>query len=139
LELTASPADESRWMPELRTAIRDRFPDGHYHGSIFASETQGDFLVWALPAEWPVLMFTHAHVFTFDYWEACRDVKAGNPGWREFLAAHRANLVIVETESHPELTAALRAEAEWQVVHDGPERPASDKALVIVAVRRTPK
>jgi hypothetical protein len=96
LELTAKPDDEGRWMPELRAALGDRFPDGTYHGAIFASETQGDFLIWALPADMPVMMFTHAHVFTFDYWEACRDVKSANPGWDKFLVDHRANLIIVE-------------------------------------------
>jgi hypothetical protein len=138
LELKADPGDEGRWMPELRAAIRDQFPDGHYQGAIFASETQGDFLIWALPADLPVLMFTHAHVFGPTYWEACRDVKAGNPGWREFLAGHRANLIIVEPTSHEELADELRKDPEWRVVHDGPESPRSDKARVIVAVRKKP-
>src|SRR5205823_3905522 len=33
LELTAAPADEGRWMPPLRSSLRDHFPDGRYHGS----------------------------------------------------------------------------------------------------------
>jgi hypothetical protein len=131
LELKAKPGDEGRWMPELRSALREHFPDGRYRGAIFASETQGDFLIWALPPEWPVMMFTHAHVFGFDYWEKCRDVKAGNPGWRVFLAAHHANLIVVEPETHSELADELRTDPDWLVVHD-------DQAHAIVAVRKKP-
>ena len=120
-------------MPELRSALREHYPDGRYRGAIFSSETQGDFLIWALPADLPVLMFTHAHVFGPEHWEACRDVKAGNPGWREFLARHRANLIVVEPDTHGELADQLRKDPEWVVVHDGPESPASGKARVIVA------
>jgi hypothetical protein len=138
LELTAGPADEGRWMPPLRTALREHFPGGRYRGSIFSSETQGDFLIWSLPADMPVLMFTHAHVFGPDHWEACRHVKAANPGWHEFLAGHRANLVVVETDTHAELADALRHDPEWAVVHDGPSSPTSERGAVIVAVRKKP-
>ena len=138
LELTAEPTDEGRWMPELRAAVREHYPDGRYRGPIFASETQGDFLIWALPADLPVLMYTHAHVFGPDHWEACRDVKGAIPGWREFLARHRANLIVVEPESHEELAEELRKDPEWRVVHDGPESPRNDRARVIVAVRKKP-
>jgi hypothetical protein len=138
LELTADPSDEGRWTPELRSALRDHFPDGRYQGAIFSSETQGDFLVWALPADLPVLMFTHAHVFGPEHWEACRDVKGGIPGWREFLARHRANLIVVEPDSHEELSAELRKDPEWVIVHDGPESPVNAKATVIVALRKKP-
>ena len=125
-------------MPGLRTALREHYPDGQYRGAIFSSETQGDFLIWALPADLPVMMYTHAHVFGPDHWEACRDVKAANPGWREFLARHHANLIVVEPSSHEELAGELRKDPDWRVVHDGPESPASDRARVIVAVRKKP-
>ena len=81
MESKAEPADEGRWLPGLRNRPFGNIPGGQYRGAIFSSETQGDFLIWALPSDMPVLMFTHAHVFSFDHWEACRDVKAGNPGW----------------------------------------------------------
>lgn len=138
LELNADPTDEGRWLPELRKAIREQFPDGRYRGSIFSSETQGDFLVWALSTDMPVMMYTHAHVFGPAHWEACRDVKAANPGWREFLATHRANLIVVEPDSHEELAAELRTDPEWRVVHDGPWRETGDAGRVIVAVRKRP-
>jgi hypothetical protein len=136
LELTAEPADEGRWMPDLRTALRENYPNGEYRGAIFSSETQGDFLIWALPTDLPVMMYTHAHVFGFDYWEACRNVKGGNPGWREFLASHGANLIIVEPDSHEELTDELLKDPDWLIIHNGPESPRNDKARVLVALRR---
>lgn len=127
LEMNAQPADEGRWLPALRLVLREQYPDGRYRGSIFSSETQGDFLIWALPTDKPVLMFTHAHVFSFEHWEACRNVKAGNPGWEEFLKGHDCNLVIVETHSHEELTERLRQSSDWQTVQDG---------SVMIAIRR---
>lgn len=137
LELTADPADEGRWMPELRSTLRERYPAGRFRGAVFASETQGDFLVWALPADVPVMMFTHAHVFTPEYWQACREVKGALPGWRDFLARHRANLVVIEDDSHEELAAELRADGEWVVVHDGPN--AAGGRAMLVAVRKEPR
>jgi hypothetical protein len=138
-ELTAEPKDEGRWLPNLRTALKARYPDGRFTGSIFASETQGDFLIWALPADLPVMMFTHAHVFPVDYWEACRDVKSANPGWRAFLAKHRANLIVIETDSHEELASELRLDPEWIVVQDGPQGPAASAVNVLIALRPTPR
>ena len=138
LELKAAPADEGRWQPALREALRAHYPDGRFVGSIFASETQGDFLIWALPPEMPVLMFTHAHVFTVEHWEACRDVKAANPGWVEFLTRHRANLIVVEVDSHEELATALRADPEWLVVQDSSKNRAAAGGRVMIALRKKP-
>jgi hypothetical protein len=138
LELNAGPSDEGRWLPALREAIRANYPNGQYRGPIFSSETQGDFLVWALPPDRPVLMFTHAHVFPFEYWEACRDVKAGNPGWREFLAQKGANLIVVEADSHEELATELRKDPDWIVVQEGPNQPGKQAAPVIIALRKKP-
>jgi hypothetical protein len=138
LELNAGLVDEGRWFPELRKALREHYPGGRYQGTIFASETQGDFLIWAMSQETPVLMFTHAHVFPFEFWELCRDVKAANPGWREFLARKGANLIVVETDSHEELTAELRHNPDWLIVHDGPASPVKAGSPVIVALRKTP-
>jgi hypothetical protein len=137
LELNAGVAEEGRWQPALRDALREHYPAGRFTGSIFASETQGDFLVWALPRETPVLMFTHAHVFTVEHWEACRDVKAANPGWREFLTRHRANLITVEVNSHEELATALRADPEWLIAQDAASKK-PDAAGVVIALRKKP-
>jgi hypothetical protein len=120
LELSAGPADEGRWLPELRSVLRAQYPDGRFRGAIFASETQGDFLVWSLPEEMPVLMFTHAHVFTPEHWNACLDVKYADDDWAGFLDRHRTNLIVVEVASHPKLAEALRASPDWIVVRDEP-------------------
>ena len=127
LELTAVPADEGRWLPELRKELRGRYPNGQYSGAVFASETQGDFLIWSLPADIPVLMYTHAHVFTPAHWQDCMAVRRGDSeerngptGWSAFLDRNRVNLIIVETGTHAELTAILRKDKEWQVVWEEP-------------------
>jgi hypothetical protein len=138
LDLQAKSADQGRWMPALRTALRDYYPEGRFRGAIFASETQGDFLVWALPEEMPVLMYTHAHVFPVEHWEACRHVKAANPGWREFLAGHRANMIVVEVNSHEELVEAVRNDPAWLVIQDGPHSPSGNAASVLIALRKIP-
>jgi hypothetical protein len=138
LELTAGPGYKGRWQPELRKGLRDYYPDAQFRGSIFASETQGDMLVWALPPELPVLMSTHAHVFPVDHWEACRHVKAANPGWREFIARHGVNLIVIETDTHEELAAALREDKDWLVIQDGPQGAPDRPANVMIALRKRP-
>jgi hypothetical protein len=138
LELRAESVEQGRWTPALRKALRDYYPGGKFQGAIFSSETQGDFLLWSLPPEFPVLMYTHAHVFPVEHWEACRHVKAANPGWREFLARHRANLVVFEVDSHAELAAAVRDDPEWLVVQDMPQGWAGMKAHVLIALRKNP-
>jgi hypothetical protein len=138
LELKAGPAEQGRWMPTLRTGLRDYYPEGRFRGAIFASETQGDFLVWALPADTPVMMFTHAHVFAVEHWEACRYAMIADPGWREFLARHRANMIVVEADSHEELAAAVRNDPEWLVVQDMPQGSVGHKAHIIIALRKNP-
>jgi len=140
LELTARPADEGRWLPELRSLQRAHYPDGRFQGVIFASETQGDFLIWALPADAPVLMFTHAHVFTKKHWDECLDAKYADGEWSAFLTRHRCNLIVVEVKSHEKLAAAVRADAAWLIVRD--EQPVEVKRGVwvgqFIALRKDP-
>ena len=138
LELSATSDDEGRWLPELRSALREHYPDGRFQGSVFASETQGDFLVWALPPDMPVMMFTHAHVFTADYWNAVLDVKYADGDWAAFLVRHRANLIVVESDSHTKLAEELRKYADWRVVHDRPASDARSGTAVIIAIRKNP-
>ncbi len=138
LELQADAKDKGRWLPQLRKALNEHYPSGRFTGAIFSSETQGDFLVWALPHEMPVMMFTHAHVFSVAHWEACRGVKAGNPGWREFLVEHGANLIVVEVDSHATLANQLRVDPDWIVIQDGPQGPPSKAVNVLIALRKNP-
>ncbi len=134
-ELTAKPEDEGRWLPPLRQAIRESYPDHRFQGTIIVSETQGDFLVWKLPREVPVLMYTHAHVFRVEHWTACLTVKRGDPGWKDFVAANRGNLIVVEIESHGILCAQLRVDPDWLVIQDAPE---AGPLSVLIALRKKP-
>ena len=138
LELQAEPKDEGRWLPHLREALREHYPSGQFTGAIFSSETQGDFLIWALPRDMPVMMYTHAHVFSVEHWEACRNVKAGNPGWRDFLAEHQANLIVIEVDSHKVLANELRADPQWIVVYDGPQGLRGKAVHVLIGLRKKP-
>jgi hypothetical protein len=66
---------------------------------IFTSETLGDYLFWALPAN-PrrptVFCYTHLHLFTTDHWQDCLTVKSGGTGWQKILDDHDIQYVAVE-------------------------------------------
>src|SRR5439155_21597469 len=55
-------------LPELARVLRQSYPRGRFRGRIFASEVLGDYLLWALPAEFPVVIYSHVHVFSPKHW-----------------------------------------------------------------------
>ncbi len=117
-----------------------KYPGGRFTGRIFASEVTGDYLVWALPPEWPVFLFTHAHLFPADHWNEGMQVKAGGPGWWEILDRHRVNLVIVEAELHPNLIAKIRSDPRWGVVldEDDSAEVRDPRHRLFIAIREVP-
>ncbi len=86
-----------RQAPELKGRVVARTPveaarkiHGENDGKkrvIFASETQGDYLLWALRGEpnLRISCYTHVHLFTREHWEKCLIVKNAAPGWRKVL------------------------------------------------------
>jgi hypothetical protein len=128
LELSATPPNEGRWMPGLRRAIREHYPNEQFQGTIFASETQGDFLAWAHPKQ--TLLFTHAHIFSPSYWSSCMDAKYAEGDWIKFLTTMRANIIVAEPATHAALLVHLRENMDWILVEDD--------AVRFVAVRRRP-
>jgi hypothetical protein len=139
-ELTASPG-AGEWLPALHRELQEHYPGGRYTGRIFASETQGDYLVWALPAEFPVLAYTHVHLFPPEHWQACMTVKSAEPGWWEVLDRYRVNLVIVEPDLHPDLAGRLRLDPGWVIVQDeGGDRAKPDpRTRLLIALRKRPR
>jgi hypothetical protein len=128
----AGPTDRTK---ELAKVLRERY-GGKFTGRVFASEMQGDYLIWALPADIPELMYTHAHVFPPRHWAECLVVKDAGPGWWELLDRHRVNAVVVEPELHPALVKKLKADPGWVVVLGGDADPAGKQ---FVALRKQPK
>ena len=128
LELTAPRERYGDWLRPLRAESNRQFWTGDFKGVIFASETQGDFLVWALPPDMRVTLFTHAHVFGQQHWDDCLDVKAGEPNTLEILKKLDARLLIVETDTHKALCQIIRDSPEWVVVQDEvpPPHPAGE-------------
>ena len=138
-QLAAPPGDRT-YYPQLADALQHGYPKGRFQGRIFASETQGDYLLWALPPEYPVLVYTHVHLFPAQHWRDCLTVLAGEPGWREILDRHAVNLVVVEVEDRPRLTEALKADADWRIVLDetGLRRKIDARTRLLIAVRKSP-
>ena len=87
-------------------------------GPHFRHRVAGRLLLWALPAEYPVLVYTHVHLFSKEHWQDCLTVKAAQPGWWEILDRYGVNLVVVEAELHTELVRALKEDSSWQIVLD---------------------
>jgi hypothetical protein len=53
---------------------------------VFASESEGDYLLWAIRnADMKISCYTHVHLFTREHWEKCVIVKQAAPGWRDVL------------------------------------------------------
>jgi hypothetical protein len=106
-------------------------------GPIFCSERLGEYLLWALPADRPVMMFNHAQLFPSEYWSRCLAVKDGEEGWEVILQHYGAVWIVVETHYHPRLCSLLRQHPDWKVLLDEEgirELPAD--ARLFVAVKR---
>jgi hypothetical protein len=139
-ELQAAPGEGGRALPALAEVLRARYPEGRFTGTVFSSETEGDYLLWALAPGVPVFVYTHLHLFTRQHWQECKTVLAGDPGWREVLDRHHANLIVVEAESHARLAELLREDPDWEVVLDetGGTTKKDPRSRLFVAVRKTP-
>ena len=59
--------------------ILPRRPDSS--GAIFSSELLGDYLLWGLAPKTPIIVYSHAHLFTPAYWLHFRMTKAGMTGY----------------------------------------------------------
>lgn len=129
--LKGEPPAEPDRVAALADAVR-REHGGRFTGRVFASETQGEYLLWALPPEAPVMMFNHAQLFPADYWAECLGVKEAAPGWWEVLDRRRAAAVVVEAGLYPVLCDGVRRHPGWRVVVDEADRPAG----LFVAVRK---
>lgn len=140
-QLKAPPGEESMLLPDLAAALQRDYPNGRFQGCIFTSEAQGDYLLWALPPEYPVLVYTHAHLFSAEHWTNCMLAKRAVDGWRNFLDLSNVNLVVSEAEEHYKLTRALKADPEWQIILDetGLQSKRDPRTRLLIAVRKKPR
>ena len=141
---TATPyglAEALRAEPTVeRFAALGKMP----RGPVFCTESLGEFLYWKGDAGHPPMLFTHAHLFGAEYWDAAMQTKSGRPGWQDFLDRYGANIVVVEAtmpNGQPlPLVVELEKSPEWAIVLD--ERPRTEirdpKARLFVAVRKNP-
>jgi len=107
-------------------------------GPVFCSERQGEYLLWALPADRPVMMFNHAQLFTTEHWSRCLAVKEGEPGGEAILQQYGAVWIVVETHYHPQLCSLIRQHPQWKVVLDEEGvRELPPDARLFVAVRQS--
>lgn len=140
-QLAAPPGAPRPPLPALAGELEKYYPGGRFAGRVFASETQGDYLLWALPPEYPVLLYTHAHLFPPGHWADCLTVLRGQEGWAEVLDRHAVNLVVLEPGAHFRLRALLHDDPRWVVVPgDAGGRSALPAAArTLVALRKEPK
>jgi hypothetical protein len=137
IERAAAP--NSPW-PQFAEALRPHLRDGRLSGSIFASETLGDYLLWSQPLQTPVVIYSHVHLFPAAHWEQVAVVKNAAPGWQNVLDGHGVNLVLIEPELHTRLRQALLQDPAWQVVLDETGSPAKrdPRSRWLLAVRKQP-
>ena len=131
---------DAQVLPDLARVLKADYPEGRFTGAVFASETQGDYLIWALPDHIPVTLYTHVHLFPPAYWEEAAGALQGQPECRSVLRRRHANLVVVEAEGHTRLCQQIREDKAWVVVLD--EAGDADKfprdCRLFIAVRKKP-
>jgi hypothetical protein len=138
-QVVADP-DEPPVLSSLAFGLSDSYPQGRFFGSIFASETTGDYLHWALAPHYPVLIYTHVHLFSSPYWQQCRAVKAGYPIWSQVLDLYDVNLIVVEAELYENLCKLVAADPRWlTVVNERGNKAKHDpRGRLFVALRKNP-
>jgi hypothetical protein len=135
------PADPDRVADVIRV-VRDDY-QGRFRGRIFSSERLGEYLLWALPPDAPVMMYNHAQLFSTSYWSECLRTKEAALGWWEVLDRREVEAVVLEASLCPELCAELRSNRNWRVALDesASDRPAlvrDPAARLFVAFRKHP-
>jgi hypothetical protein len=128
-----------RWLPAFADAIRS-YPDGRFTGSIYATETMGDYLLTVAPDGSPVLLYSHAHVFSPEYFRQAMAVKNAQGDWQAWLKDRRVNLIAIEADLYPRLAGGVRQDSDWIVVLDesksaGSRGPGQRK---FIALRKRP-
>ncbi len=137
--LKGEPPGDSERAKALASALAG-FPRGRVTGPIFASESQGEYLLWALPSDMPVMMFNHAQLFDLAYWTECMTVKNAGPGWSEILDRYGVGVVVVETDYHRQLCDELTTHPMWQVIRDESRAPVLDSdSRLLIAIRKQKK
>lgn len=128
-------------LPQLAEWLKKNYRDGKFTGRIFTSETQGDYLLWALAPEVRLFMYTHVHLFPAGIWQDCQHVKAGAADWEQILNDRDVKIIIVESELHPALRRRLLdAQDRWTILVDETSSTAKTdrRGRVLIAVRNTP-
>ncbi|MDW8266098.1 MAG: hypothetical protein RMJ52_12295 [Gemmataceae bacterium] len=134
------PSEPNPWtLPALQRTLQEYYPHG-FQGVVFTDDGLGDFLLWALPPEYPVMVYAHQHLFPPAYWREFMTVRSGAAGWDDILRRHQANLIVLEPERHRNLCRQLRRDPDWAIVFDGPAIPFKPQAgsELLIALRRQP-
>jgi hypothetical protein len=137
----ANSQDSNRpWSPELAEVLRTTYPHRRFSGSIFTSETLGDYLTWALAPQLPISCYSHYHLFTQENWGENQRVLRGQSGWWDLLRQRQANLLVLEAEIYPQLCQLVREDPGWVVVRDEAGDPSKKTSYdrLFVAIRKKP-
>jgi hypothetical protein len=133
------PVGTERVMPRTPVQavryLRERYQndvEGKLRRGIFVSESQGDYLLWALRLDPPIHLscYSHVHLFTPEHWRKCYQVKDGQHGWQEVLDDWQVEFIVLEYdlyEKHEhaaegkapgsfDLIDKIRASGRWRVV-----------------------
>jgi hypothetical protein len=139
LQLRANSAVRQGIMPPLAARLRESYPDSRFTGVILTTETTGDFLLWMLPAEWPVFIYDELTCFPAKHWQECQAIYNARADWWELLDRRRINLIVVEHERAGKLAAALHEDSDWEILPDGVDaRGQGTSGPLLVAIRRKP-
>lgn len=139
--LEGKEVDSNKDLAKLSQWLSKNFPSsGRYAGRIFTSETSGDYILYSLPDDCPVFMYSHVHLFTKNYWDRFSAVRFGTPFCRKVLDHYKIDLIVVEAELNPKLRAKLYLDRDWEIVLDetGEKKITDYRNRLLVAIRKVP-
>ena len=94
---------------------------------VYHTEGAGSYLIWVCP-EIPVFIDTRIELYPPEQWKDYIYVGHALYNWEELLAKYEVNALLLQTDLHPELIAAVTASPHWQRTYE-------DKIFVVFEQR----
>jgi hypothetical protein len=138
-QLRGETLNNTPLLPALSRQIRATYPDERFTGVVLAGEYASDVLLFLLPPEQPVFLFSRVLLFSPEHYRIYAAMRSGQANWWELLDADHINLIVVKSSAEPKLLAALQEDPAWVLVAGTPNwKGLPEGAPLVLAVRKRP-
>jgi hypothetical protein len=125
------PGSRGRFSAETPIEATEYLRAHPPRGQLFNSMEWGDYLLWVGPPGLEVFAASHVHLLPRTVWQDYIRIVTLDEGWQKILERYRVDTAILDTDQHSALAEALRADPDWQVVHED--------AIAVIFSRRRPQ